>query len=100
MRLRVRAVPPRCFLIEGLLKMSIEFSAESQERIYESLQNYFHDQLGEDIGLLRTERLFDFVVNLIGASIYNQAITDAQAWLQGKLEDLGGDLHQHVEYSP
>jgi uncharacterized protein (DUF2164 family) len=80
--------------------MPIEFSAESKKRIYESLHNYFQDQFDEDIGLLRTGKLFDFVVNLIGASIYNQAITDAQAWLQGKLLDLQGDLHQQVELAP
>ena len=80
--------------------MPIEFSAESRKRIYESLQTYVREEFNEDIGVLRTERLFDLVVKLIGATIYNQAINDAQAWLQGKLLDLEGDLHERVEFAP
>lgn len=80
--------------------MPIEFPAESKKRISEALHDYFQDQFDEDLGVLRTEKLLDFVVNLIGASIYNQAITDAQAWLHGKVLDLEGDLHQQVEFTP
>ena len=50
--------------------------------------------------MLRTERLFEVVVKLIGATIYNQAISDTQAWLQGKLLDLEGDLHERVGFAP
>jgi uncharacterized protein (DUF2164 family) len=78
--------------------MSIEFPAETKERMYKALQQYVLDNLECDIGLLQTERLFEFMVNLIGAGAYNQAITDAQAWMQGKLLDLEGDLHERVEY--
>ncbi len=38
-------------------------------------------------------------MKLIGASVYNQALEDAQAWLQGKVLDLEGDLGEPVEYS-
>ena len=78
--------------------MPIEFSSESRQRIYESLQRYVREEFDEEIGVLRTQRLFEVVVKLIGATIYNQAISDAQAWLQGKLLDLGGDLHEKVEF--
>ncbi|MHC4415416.1 MAG: DUF2164 domain-containing protein [Planctomycetota bacterium] len=77
--------------------MSIEFSFESKKRIYESTRRYFREQFDEDIGLLQFERFFDFVVRSIGATIYNQAVSDAQAWLQRKVLDLEGDLHEEVE---
>ena len=78
--------------------MTIEFPAETKERMYKALQQYVLENLECDIGLLQTERLFEFMVNLIGAGAYNRAITDAQAWMQGKLLDLEGDLHEQVEY--
>ena len=78
--------------------MSIEFPAEEKDRIYRALQEYVRDNLNRDLGLLQTERLFEFMVNLVGASAYNRAIADAQSWMQGKLLDVEGDLHEQVEY--
>jgi uncharacterized protein (DUF2164 family) len=78
--------------------MPIDFPAEEKDRIYRTLQEYMRENLDRDLGLLQTERLFEFMVNLIGASAYNRAIADAQAWLQGKLLDLEGDLHERVEF--
>jgi len=78
--------------------MAIEFPAEEKDRIYRALREYVRENLDRDLGLLQTERLFEFMVNLIGSSAYNRAIADAQAWMQGKLLDLEGDLHEQVEY--
>jgi len=78
--------------------MAIEFSAEAKARIYKALELYLRENLDCDIGLLQTERLFEFLIHLIGPTAYNQAITDAQAWMHGKLLDLEGDLHELVEY--
>ena len=78
--------------------MPIELSEEATRRIHQALHDYVLEEFGEDLGVLRTGKLLDFVMGLIGASVYNQAIADAQAWLQGKMMDLPGDLHQQVEY--
>jgi uncharacterized protein (DUF2164 family) len=86
---------PRC---HDAFTMTLEFPVEEKERIHRALQEYVRENLDCDIGLLQTERLFEFMVNLIGASAYNRAIADAQAWMQGKLLDLEGDLHERVEY--
>lgn len=78
--------------------MAIEFPDEVKTRVFKALELYMRENLDCDIGLLQTERLFEFLMHLIGASAYNQAISDAQAWMQGKLLDLQGDLHEPVEY--
>ena len=80
--------------------MPIEFTDEQRKQIIDALRGYVLDEFDDDIGDLRAERLFEFVMNLVGASVYNQALTDAQAWMQGKLMDLEGDLHQTVEFDP
>ena len=77
--------------------MSIDFDDETRRRAYESLQRFFREQFDEDLGLLRTEQVFEFMVGLIGAQAYNQAVSDAQAWLQRRLLDLEGDLNEEVE---
>ncbi len=78
--------------------MAIEFTDEDRKRIFDALQSYVQEHFEHDIGLLQTEKLFDFLMGMLGATIYNQAIEDAQAYMQAKVIDMEIDLHQVVEY--
>ncbi|MBT8485628.1 MAG: DUF2164 domain-containing protein [Phycisphaerales bacterium] len=78
--------------------MPIEFDDATRQRILTSLERFAKEHLDAEIGLLQSELLFDFVLKLIGPSVYNQAVSDAGAYLQGKLLDLESDLHQTVEF--
>ncbi|MHC4989504.1 MAG: DUF2164 domain-containing protein [Planctomycetota bacterium] len=78
--------------------MAITIAPESKQRIFASMQAYCREHLDCDPGLLQTEELYEFFVGLIGATVYNQAVGDTQAWLQQRLLDLEGDLHEQVEY--
>ena len=49
--------------------------------------------MDDDIGDLKAMRILDFCVREIGPSIYNQAIADAQVFLQERTSDLGGALY-------
>ena len=65
-----------------------------------SSQRYCGAELELEIGELQSEKMLEFMINLVGATVYNRAIGDAQAYLQGKLLDLEGDLHETVEHEP
>ncbi|MCP3902132.1 MAG: DUF2164 domain-containing protein [Planctomycetes bacterium] len=78
--------------------LAIRFSEEQRNRIRQALAGYVREHFDHEMGDLQSEVFLDFVVGLVGASAYNQAVTDAQAWLQGKLGDLGGDVHEVVEF--
>lgn len=78
--------------------MSIEFSDETRAMILDAITRHVRDQLGQDIGVLQAQLMLDFMVGLVGAAAYNQAVSDMQAWMQHKIADLEGDLHEPVEY--
>ncbi|MHC5114585.1 MAG: DUF2164 family protein [Planctomycetota bacterium] len=78
--------------------MAIQFSEEQRGLITKALAGYVRQHFDHDMGDLQSGVFFEFVVGVVGAGAYNQAVTDAQAWLHGKLDDLGGDLHEEVEY--
>ena len=79
--------------------MTIQIPDDVKRRFYEAVQVHFQEQFDLDIGLVQYERLMDLILRTLGAALYNQAVTDAQAWLQGKLLDLEGDLHRPVDFS-
>jgi uncharacterized protein (DUF2164 family) len=70
--------------------MSIELSKERRRELIRSIKGYFLEQHDQEIGDLKAGLLLDFFLGLTGPSIYNQAIKDAQAYFQQKVEDLDG----------
>lgn len=59
----------------------IKLSKEEEEVLLDNLRNYMSEEFDLDIGNLPAKFLFDFMVDLIGSKIYNQAIDDAEPWL-------------------
>ncbi len=74
--------------------MAIELSKDARQRLVRALQNYFAEKLDQEIGDLAAGLLLDFLLEELGPPVYNQAIRDAQAWLQDKLVDLDGQLYE------
>ena len=73
-------------------KKLLQLDKEQEEVLLDELRAYMSDELDMDIGNLPAKFLLDFVVELIGPKIYDQAISDAEPWLYhrftGILEDL------------
>jgi uncharacterized protein (DUF2164 family) len=74
--------------------MRIELSGERRDRIVRSVRKFFGDQLDQELSDFQAERVVKFFVKELGAPVYNQAIRDAHAFLQEKLEDLDGDFYE------
>lgn len=68
--------------------MAITLRDETRKRLLASIQQFFREDLDEEVGDLRAQLVLDFCLAEIGPTIYNQAVADSQAFLQGKLDDL------------
>ncbi|ACF14535.1 conserved hypothetical protein [Chloroherpeton thalassium ATCC 35110] len=66
----------------------IEFSKEEKDVIIQKLQDYFKDELDQEIGNFDALFLLDFMSKEIGAYFYNRGLYDAQAILKRKLDDV------------
>ena len=74
--------------------MAIEIPKEKKKALVRAVQSYFEEKLDQEIGDLGSELLIDFFVKELGPAVYNQAIQDAQAFLQDKLVDMDVQLHE------
>ena len=68
--------------------MAIELSKEVQKTLIASIKRYCAENMDEEIGDLKASLLLDFCLREIGPTIYNRAVADAQAHLQGHLVEL------------
>lgn len=74
--------------------MPIKLQKESEQRLIDSIKKYFVEHLDSEIGDLKARLMLDFCIREIGASIYNQAIADAQQYMYERVADLGGARYE------
>ena len=71
----------------------IKLSKEEEEALLDNLRDYMSEEFDLDIGNLPAKFLFDFMVDLIGSKVYNQAIDDAEPWLYERFMGILEDSH-------
>jgi uncharacterized protein (DUF2164 family) len=74
--------------------MTIELSKEVNSRMVASIKRYFVESMEDEIGDLKASLLLDFCLKEIAPTVYNQAIADAQAYMQDRVSDLENSCYQ------
>jgi len=68
--------------------MTIELREEASTRLIASIKRYFEEQLEQKVGDLKAKLILDFCLKEIAPCVYNQAISDAQSYLQGSVSEI------------
>lgn len=66
----------------------IKFSTEQKEVLVQKLKVYFDKELELDVGQFDCEFFLDFISTEIGSFYYNKGLSDAQAIVLGKVDDI------------
>jgi uncharacterized protein (DUF2164 family) len=75
-------------------KKHITLPGAARKQAIAALQEYFRDNLDDEIGDLKAGLLLDFILSELGPSVYNQAIADARAFFDERLGDLSAICYQ------
>ena len=70
----------------------LKLSPERRQRLVEQVQTMFARDFDEKISAFRAGEIVDRMTTLIGPGVYNQAVEDVRAHLQGRLDDLSGEV--------
>lgn len=73
---------------------TIELSKDEKAQLVRKLQHYLDDELQVELGQFDCEFLLDFISKEFGAAYYNQGLSDAQALINKKLEDISDTLYE------
>ena len=74
--------------------MAIKLAEEARTQSIESIKRYFEEHMDEEVGDLKAGLLLDFVLEEIGPSIYNKAVSDAQTYFRDRTTDLDGACYE------
>lgn len=72
--------------------MPMTLSEERRAQIVQGLEGFFQEEFDEPLSTFRAERLLEFVLESVGPAIYNEAVQDARAFMQTKLDELDGEV--------
>lgn len=72
--------------------MKIKLDPARRARAMAQLQQLFSREFDETLSEFRAEAVIDAMLKTLGPAIYNQAVQDVRAHLQGKLDDLDGEV--------
>lgn len=67
---------------------------DRRSQMVAGLQGFWLTEFDEELSPFRAEQVLDYLLGLVGAQIYNQAVQDARAWMLRKLEDLEGEVYE------
>lgn len=73
--------------------MKIELSSDRMENMRRSLQRLFAEEFDENLSDFQADAILEGVIKTAGPAIYNQAIQDARAFMQTRLDDLEGEVY-------
>lgn len=74
-------------------KKIIKLSTEDEAAILDSLKHYMSDELEFELEDFPAKMLLDFLLELIGPRLYNQAIDELEPWLYDRFVSILEDSH-------
>ena len=60
-------------------------------------KEFYSEELDEELSSYQAELMLEFFMKTLGPPVYNQAISDARAFMLGKLEDLDAEFYEPEE---
>lgn len=72
--------------------MEIKLDPARRARVAAHLQKLFSTEFDETLSNFRADEIIDLMLRTMGPAVYNQAVQDVRAHLQGKLDDLDGEI--------
>ena len=74
--------------------MRIRLSDDRRARVLLAVTRHFATEFDDPISDFRANGLLDLFLRELGPAVYNQGVHDACGYLQEKLADLEGEIHE------
>jgi len=78
--------------------MPIRLTDERRQQLLAGLRAMYREEFDEELSSFRAERLLDHFLATLGPQVYNQAVQDARAYFQTRLDDLEGEVYQSESF--
>ena len=74
-------------------KNKFELSPEEKKKLQEEILHFFQEERDEKLGIIGSETILDFFLDVLGEAIYNKALDDVKLWLTKNVENMESDYY-------
>ena len=74
--------------------MAVKLDEARRAQLIAEFQAHFRQNFDEQLSEFRAAEIMEFFLGALGPQVYNQAVQDARAYLQQKLDDLDGEVYE------
>ena len=75
----------------------IRLADDRRASLLAALQRHFEAEFDEPLSDFRGQQLIEFFLQRLGPPVYNQGVHDAAGYMQERLADIEGEIHEHDE---
>lgn len=76
-----------------MARNTFELSPEEKKKMLDEIVYFFREERDEDLGIIGSETILDFFLDVLGDTIYNRALDDVRIWLKRNIENLESDYY-------
>ncbi|MDF2950740.1 MAG: hypothetical protein K0S18_323 [Anaerocolumna sp.] len=69
------------------------FNENDKKVMLEEITYFFKEEFDLDLGIIGTDKIFDFITELMGDRIYNKALNDAMKFYKKYAEEMETDFY-------
>lgn len=71
----------------------VNLTQEQKKSMLEEIHRFFLSEYGEDIGIIKQQRILDLFTEELAGIIYDKALDDAMLWYKRQQENLEADYY-------
>ena len=71
----------------------VSLTDEQKKSIMNEIHNFFDEEYGEDIGIIKQQRIMELFMEQLAPMIYNKALDDAMMWYKRMQDNMEADYY-------
>lgn len=75
------------------VNINFQLSDEQKKKLMNEIQSFFDYEYGENIGIIKQQRILDLFMEQLAPTIYNKALDDAILWFKRQQENMEIDFY-------
>lgn len=73
--------------------LAVSLTDEQKKSIMNEIHDFFVEEYGEDIGIIKQQRIMELFLEQLAPMIYNKALDDAMMWYKRMQDNLEADYY-------
>lgn len=72
---------------------TVELTDEQRKALMDEIHSFFLSEYGDDMGMIKQQRILELFTENLASVIYNKALDDAMLWYKRQQDNLEADYY-------